>query len=41
MKPKHGILLYKYIYIYIYLYTYENFDNRLLGGVEFKFLKLR
>ena len=26
--------------IYIYIY-FENFDNRLLVGVEFKFLKLR
>ena len=24
----------------IYIYIYENFDNRLLVGVEFKFLKL-
>ena len=24
-----------------YIYIYENFDNRLLVGVEFKFLKLR
>ena len=27
--------------IYIYIYLYENFDNRLLVGVEFKYLKLR
>ena len=27
--------------IYIYIYIYENFDNRLLVGVEFKYLKLR
>ena len=26
---------------YIYIYIFENFDNRLLVGVEFKFLKLR
>ena len=25
----------------IYIYIYENSDNRLLVGVEFKFLKLR
>ena len=25
----------------IYIYIYENFDNRLLVGVEFKYLKLR
>ena len=24
-----------------YIYIYENFDNRLLVGIEFKFLKLR
>ena len=29
-----------WINIYIYIYIYENFDNRLLVGVEFKFLKL-
>ena len=29
------------IYIYIYIYIYESFDNRLLVGVEIKFLKLR
>ena len=29
-----------WLYIYIYIYIYENFDNRLLVGVEFKFLKL-
>ena len=27
-------------WLYIYIYIYENFDNRLLVGVEFKFLKL-
>ena len=27
--------------VYIYIYIYENSDNRLLVGVEFKFLKLR
>ena len=27
--------------IYIYIYIYENFDDRLLVEVEFKFLKLR
>ena len=26
---------------YIYIYISKNFDNRLLVGVEFKFLKLR
>ena len=25
----------------IYIYLYENFDNRILVGVEFKYLKLR
>ena len=25
----------------VYIYIYENSDNRLLVGVEFKFLKLR
>ena len=41
-----------YIYVYMYIYMYvcmyvciyissENFDNRLLVGVEFKFLKFR
>ena len=28
-------------YIYIYIYSAENFDNRFLVGIEFKFLKLR
>ena len=27
--------------VYIYIYIYENFDDRLLVEVEFKFLKLR
>ena len=40
-KPCLNIYIYKYIYIYIYIYLYENFDNRLLVGVEFKYLKLR
>ena len=37
------ILLVKKDYIerpWLYIYIYENFDNRLLVGVEFKFLKL-
>ena len=29
----------EYIYIYIYI-SFGNFNNRLLVGVEFKFLKL-
>ena len=46
------IYIYVYMCIYIYIYMYvcmyvcmyissENFDNRLLVGVEFKFLKFR
>ena len=40
------IYVYMYIYIYVCMYvciyiSSENFDNRLLVGVEFKFLKFR
>ena len=48
-KKKNSVgVFYVYIYIYIYVCMYvciyissENFDNRLLVGVEFKFLKFR
>ena len=38
------IYVYMYIYVCMYVCIYissENFDNRLLVGVEFKFLKFR
>ena len=52
MKKKiawvYSIYMYICIYIYMYVCMYvcmyissENFDNRLLVGVEFKFLKFR